>query len=299
LQHDENPTPETVPILDLTGLRVLIVDDNDVNRRVVHEQISSWGMRNGSFTSGTEALEAIRAAISSGDPYRIVITDYEMPEIDGITLAEAIKQDPALNDTVVVMLTSVGNWQELRGSERAVVDACLVKPVRHSQLLNALSTTWSKHVEAAPALLHAGREQSLAALHTNVSEGTGAAPTRVLVAEDNPINQKVARRMLEKLGVRVDVAANGREAVQMASDLSYDLIFMDCQMPDMNGYEASMEIRRRDKPDQRVPIIAMTADATTACREQCLAAGMDHFVAKPVKLDDLKTALKKTLLSMA
>jgi len=295
LPHDECPAPEAAPVLDLTGVRVLIVDDNEVNRRVVHEQISSWGMRNGSFASGTKALEAIHAAITSGDPYQIVITDYEMPEIDGITLAEAIRQDPALKDTVIIMLTSVGNWQELRGSERTVVDACLVKPVRHSQLLNALSTTWSKRVEAAPSVVHFGHQKSLVSLHNKISDRAGATPTRVLVAEDNPINQKVARRMLEKLGVRVDVAANGREAVQMASDLSYDLIFMDCQMPDMNGYEASIEIRRRHKPDQRVPIVAMTADATMACREQCLAAGMDHFVPKPVKLEDLRNALSKTL----
>jgi CheY-like chemotaxis protein len=243
LPVDTRPAPDPAPLIELAGLRVLIVDDNEVNRRVVHEQISSWGLRNGSYASGISALDALRAAVASEDPYQIVITDYEMPEIDGAALTAAIKADPVLKDTVVIMLTSVGNWREVRGSEREIVDACLVKPVRHSQLLNALSTTWSRRLEAAPETVSQSEyRRSLTALRTNtlISAGIPAgAPVRVLVAEDNAINQKVARRMLERLGIRADVAANGREAVQMTADLSYDVVFMDCQMPDMNGYEAS------------------------------------------------------------
>jgi PAS domain S-box-containing protein len=299
LPADTRPVPDSAPVVDLAGLRVLIVDDNEVNRRVVHEQISSWGMRNGSYASGREALDAIRAAIVSGDPYQIVITDYEMPDIDGATLTAAIKSDPELKDTAVVMLTSVGNWQEVRGSERDVIDACLVKPVRHSQLLNTLSTVWSRKVETVPVpAKQTGYQRSIAALGANTL-AQAALPVRVLVAEDNPVNQKVARRMLERLGTRADVAANGREAVQMASDLSYDIIFMDCQMPDMNGYDASLEIRRRQRTDQRIMIIAMTADASTGCREQCLSSGMDDFIAKPVKLEDLKTALSRAVASIS
>jgi PAS domain S-box-containing protein len=298
LPVDTRPAPDPAPIIELAGLRVLIVDDNEVNRRVVHEQISSWGLRNGSYASGLSALDALRAAVASGDPYQIVITDYEMPEIDGAALTAAIKADPALKDTVVIMLTSVGNWQEVRGSEREIVDACLVKPVRHSQLLNALSTTWSRRLESAPeTVAQSDYRRSLAALRTNTVTPAGS-PARVLVAEDNAINQKVARRMLERLGIRADVAANGREAVQMTADLSYDVVFMDCQMPDMNGYEASREIRRRQGPNQRVAIIALTADASVGCRAQCLDAGMDDVIRKPVKLDDLKTALAKALASV-
>jgi PAS domain S-box-containing protein len=305
LPVDTQPAPDPAPIIELEGLRVLIVDDNEVNRRVVHEQISSWGLRNGSYASGLDALDAVRAAIASGDPYQIVITDYEMPEIDGAALTAAIKADPVLKDTVVIMLTSVGNWQEVRGSEREIVDACLVKPVRHSQLLNALSTTWSRRLASAPGTVSQSEYQrSLAGLRTNaltlagtLAGAPGGTPVRVLVAEDNAINQKVARRMLERLGIRADVAANGREAVQMTADLSYDVIFMDCQMPDMNGYEASREIRRRQGPNQRVAIIALTADASVGCREQCLDAGMDDVIRKPVKLEDLKTALVKALAS--
>lgn len=298
LPIDTRPAPDPAPVIELAGLRVLIVDDNEVNRRVVHEQISSWGMRNGCYASGKEALKAVRAANASGDPYHIVITDYEMPEIDGAALTASIKADPKLKDTLVVMLTSVGNWQEVRGSEREIIDACLVKPVKHSQLLNALSTVWSRKLESTPqAATQTEYQRSIAALRANPF-GQAGTPIRVLIAEDNAINQKVARRMLERLGIRADVAANGREAVHMAADLSYDVILMDCQMPDMNGYEASLEIRRRQRPNQRLSIIAMTADATVGCREQCLAAGMDNFIAKPVKLQDLKTALSEALASV-
>jgi two-component system sensor histidine kinase/response regulator len=301
LPIDTQPPPSPDPMIDLTGLRVLIVDDNEVNRQVVHEQISSWGMRNGSFASGKEALEAIRAANASGDAYQIVITDYQMPEIDGATLAARIKDDPATKETVVIMLTSVGQWQEVSGLKGESIDAFLVKPVRHSQLLNTLSNTWSRKLESAPRLpVESVYPSSIAALqsaalHSRAS--LGDCPARVLVAEDNAVNQTVARRMLERLGIRVDVAANGREAVRMATDLSYDVIFMDCQMPEMNGYEASVEIRRQKGTNQRVAIIAMTADASVGCRERCIAAGMNDFIAKPVKLEDLRTALARAVPS--
>ena len=154
LPVDTQPAPDPVPAIDLAGLRVLIVDDNEVNRRVVHEQISSWGMRNGSFASGLDRRwTRFATPTASGDPYQIVITDYQMPEIDGATLAAAIKADPALQDTVVIMLTSVGSWQEVRGSEGEIVDACLVKPVRHSQLLNTLGDNLVRKLASRQARL--------------------------------------------------------------------------------------------------------------------------------------------------
>jgi len=297
---DEQPCPDPVPIVGLAGLRVLIVDDNEVNRRVVHEQISSWGMRNGSFASGAEALQAVRIAKANGDPYQVVITDYQMPEIDGATLAAMIKADPAIRDTVVVMLTSVGHWCDVRGLEGASIDACLVKPVRHSQLLNTLATAWSNKLQgAATGPTESEYRASLTALKSSVRGRLADCPVRVLVAEDNVVNQKVTRRILERLGIRADVAANGREAVQMMTDLPYDVIFMDCQMPEMNGYEAAVEIRRRERLNQHVAIIAMTADASAACREQCLAAGMDDFIAKPVKPEQVKVAMRKAAPSAA
>src|SRR5258708_3628566 len=296
LPLDAQPNPVAAPVVDLAGLRVLIVDDNEVNRRVVHEQISSWGMRNGSFASGEEALQAISTAQASKDPYQIVIADYQMPEIDGATLAAMIKADPAIKDTVIVMLTSVGHWRELSVLEGNSVDGCLVKPVRHSQLLNALATAWSNKLQSkAAGRTELDYQASLASLKSTLAERQAGSRVRVLVAEDNVVNQQVACRILDRFGIRADVAANGREAVEMLDTLPYDVIFMDCHMPEMNGYEATIEIRRRERPNRRVAIVAMTADVSAACREQCLAARMDDYVPKPVTLDHLTAVLQKVL----
>jgi signal transduction histidine kinase/DNA-binding response OmpR family regulator len=291
LKLDAQPEASSVPG-DLRGLRVLIVDDNAVNRRVLEEQITSWGMRNGTFASGERVVQALGEARQSGDPYRVVLLDYHMPGMDGATLAAAIKAEPALEGTVVVMLTSVGHWGEVRHLEGASIDACLVKPIRQSQLLNTLATACStKRLRglsepAAPKMLNEDQRQS-------VLEQYAGSQVRVLVAEDNVVNQKVAVRMLEKLGLRTDVAANGQEAVEMFDLLPYDLILMDCHMPEMDGYAATAAIRHREGAEGHVPIIAMTAEAMEGCREHCLATGMDDYIAKPVKLNDLVVAVKK------
>jgi len=276
-------------------LRVLIVDDNEVNRRVLHEQISSWGMRNGSYASAEQALNALRAGQMSGDPYDLVISDYQMPGLDGAMLASLIKADPAIEATVVLMLTSIGHCSEVRGLEDAGVDACLVKPVRNSQLLNTLASAWSKRLART-----AESEIRNVMLASNFPAARFVASSlRVLVAEDNFVNQKVALCMLERLGVRADVAGNGSEAVDMVGLRPYDVVFMDCQMPVMNGYEAAAEIRRREGPGRlRVSIIAMTAEVIMGTREQCIQAGMDDFIAKPVKVQDLIEVLEKRTRSL-
>jgi CheY-like chemotaxis protein len=217
-----------------------------------------------------------------------------MPGIDGATLAGAIKADPDIRNVVFVMLTSIGHWSEVTNLAGGDIDACLVKPVRHSQLLNTLAVAWSKrrfsiHDRVKPKQWRAEIEAA-----KPVEPGVfSTSPVRVLIAEDNPINQKVTSLMLEKIGLRADVAGNGREAVEMFDLLPYDLILMDCQMPEMNGYEATQEIRRREVPDLRVKIIAMTAEAIAGCKERCLEAGMDDFIAKPVNREQLLEALKK------
>ncbi len=301
LELDGQPGAMPVPATELKGLRVLIVDDNEVNRRVVHEQISSLGMRNGSYACGQDALDAIRAAKRDGDPFQIVIADYNMPGLDGAALAAAIKSAPELRGTAVVMLTSVGHWRELRHQEGASIDACLVKPVRQSQLSSTLANVWSKVLEAGDVV--EGRETSAIALSRAVGTSVNPNPSlvgrfanlpiRILVAEDNVVNQKVITRMLEKLGVRADVAANGREAVEMIELLPYDLVFMDCQMPEMNGYEAAVEIRRRQNCERRITIVAMTAHAMRESRTQCIESGMDDFVAKPVIVEELINVLTR------
>jgi CheY-like chemotaxis protein len=281
-----------VPVADLRGLRVLIVDDNPVNRRVLHEQITSWGMRNGSYSSGEEVMGALHAARRSGDPYQCVILDYQMPGMDGATLAREIKADPATRDTVLVMLTSVGYLGLLRQTEGASVDACLSKPVRQSQLLNTLATAWSKKQHMA-YVDPASPGHRIGEMKSALAGRLAGCPIRVLVAEDNVVNQKVAIRMLERLGLRADVAANGRETVRMFELLPYDLIFMDCQMPEMDGYEATRTIRRQEEPGRHVAIIAMTADAMAGCREQCIEAGMDDFIVKPVAMEGLFEVLQR------
>jgi CheY-like chemotaxis protein len=209
LKLDAQTHAQPVPTDDLRGSRVLIVDDTEVNRRVLHEHLSGWEMPNGSEAGGAEALKTLRAARRSGDPRRFVLFDYQIPRMDGAPLAAAIKTDPSLSDTVVIMLTSAGHWSEVLGMQAGAIDACLVKPVRQSQLLNTLATSW-------PRKLQAGVSERALTLHTSPAVRTlpgGASPghaLRILVAEDNAVNQKAAVRMLERLGVRRDVAANGR-----------------------------------------------------------------------------------------
>jgi len=288
LSLDSQPHTLPVPVDDLRGLRVLIVDDNEVNRRVLHQQIASWGMRNGSRASASEALKELRAAHASGDAYDFVLLDYQMPEMDGATLAAALRADPGIRRPVVVLLTSVGHLNHIRTLKGEVIDAFLTKPVRQSELLNTLATAWPRVIadaNAAPDLPEPPR--------TVPKVGSFESLPRILVAEDNAVNQKVAVRMLEKLGFRVDVAANGQEAVAMFRMLPYDLIFMDCQMPEMDGYAAAQEIRRSELPGQHVRIIAMTAEALVSAREECLAAGMDDYIPKPVKMEGLLEAVRR------
>jgi CheY-like chemotaxis protein len=268
------------------------VDDSEVNRRVLHEQIASWGMRNGSFATGEEALQALREAKAGGDPYHFAILDYQMPGMDGAALARAIREDAGIRETVIVLLTSVSQWIEVRQKESGTVDASLVKPVRQSQLFNTLSTAWSKTHQTS-VTPRGATESPLEEMRRALSLRFGGLPVRVLVAEDHIVNQKVAVRMLEKLGMRPDLAADGREAVDMFGLVPYDLIFMDCQMPEMDGYAAAREIRRREGPDHHVAIVAMTAEVMAGSREQCLEAGMDDHIGKPIKTEFLFEALRK------
>jgi signal transduction histidine kinase/CheY-like chemotaxis protein len=289
----DGPPTDAVPAADLRGLRVLIVDDNEVNRRVIHEQISSWGMRNGSYASAEDALMAIRDAQADGDPYDFVIADYQMPAMDGAALAVAINNDSSLDKPIIVILTSVGQLSEAKELQSSTVQACLAKPVRPALLLNALASAWSKKKAFVIANETTMTNATTVAL-SSVAGRFAESALRVLIVEDNVVNQRVARRMLERLGLHPDVAANGREALDMVQLLAYDVIFMDCQMPEMDGYEAAAEIRRREGPNPRVTIIAMTADVLKGSRERCFQAGMNSFISKPVKLDDLIKVLQLT-----
>jgi signal transduction histidine kinase/CheY-like chemotaxis protein len=299
LPTDPRPEVAPVPVEDLRGLRVLIVDDNEVNRRVLLEQTSAWGMRNDTLASGIRVTAALSKAASEGDPYDFLLLDCHMPGMDGPAVTAAVRSTPGIRDVPIIMLTSVmfrsGHWSGLM-SEGPFVDASLIKPVRQSQLLNALASTRAMRLHRSAQGSSGGRR---GAGETAAGLARECAGLRVLVADDNAVNQKVAARMLEKFGLRVDVAGDGREAVTMMSALPYDAVFMDCQMPELDGYEATREIRRAEDPGQRVVIIAMTADALAGARERCSSAGMDDYIAKPVLLEDLARAIEKWLTRRA
>jgi CheY-like chemotaxis protein len=278
--------PRTV---DLIGLRVLVLDDNEVNRRVVHEQITVFRMRNGSYGSAPEALQALRRAHDEGDPYDIAIADFQMPDMDGETFAREVKADPKLSGTIVVLLTSVGQTRETAALREAGIFACLTKPVRQSQLLNTLAAAWASRNDRRPTPPKGERRVNPIPPPT-VPLFNGYSP-RVLVVEDNVINQRIAARLLQNLGCTVDVVANGREAVEMIAGISYDLVLMDVQMPEMDGFAATGEVRKNGGPHTGVPIVAMTANAMAGDRERCLAAGMNDYLSKPVHPSDLQRVL--------
>jgi signal transduction histidine kinase/CheY-like chemotaxis protein len=266
----------------LRGLRVLVVDDHETNRRILHKQITSWGMHDGMAKDGTEALAALRSAAEGGEDYDLAILDMQMPGMDGIQLARAIGNEPAISSTRLVLLTSIGlNINE--AAREAGIEIVLNKPVRQSQLYNALAT-----MMAAPAVTP--EEPSVG------DAGSRATPEgeagNVLLVEDYPVNRMVATAMLERSGYRVDAVGNGKEAVEALSNVPYAAVLMDVQMPEMDGYEATAEIRRREEVSgRRTPIIAMTANAMRGDREKALEAGMDDYIAKPVRREELEAVL--------
>ena len=295
-EKQQDKTAATLPVkADLKGVRVLVVDDNETNRRILHHQVTWWGMRDDSAASGMQALEALRREAAAGDPYDLAVLDMQMPEMDGLMLARAIKSDPTIATTRVVMLTSHSNDVEL--ARQAAIAAWLTKPVKQSQLFDCLVTVMSGGISeatvSAPAeRIHQSFKPSLPTMPRRTPEH-GRAPVRILVAEDKIVNQKVALHQLQKLGYTADAVANGREVLEALEKVPYDIIFMDCQMPEMDGYEATAEIRQREGSSKHTTIIAMTAHVLEGAREKCLAAGMDDYVAKPVKPEALEVVLER------
>jgi CheY-like chemotaxis protein len=234
----------------------------------------------------------LRSAAERGEPYHLAILDMQMPQMDGMELARKIKADPSISPTRLIMLSSIGRRGEGEEARQASIEAYLTKPVRQSQLFDAIAMVMGEAAEeVAP---EQEKEQQLVTVHS-LKEAKGRSRIRILVAEDNAVNQKVAVMMLERLGYRADVAANGLEAVEALSRISYAAVLMDVQMPEMDGYEATREIRRREEneKDRRTPIIAMTANAMQGDRERALEEGMDDYVAKPVKLEALGAVLER------
>ena len=264
----------------LAGRQVLIVDDTAVNRDIMVRQLAPWGVHTKTAVSAAEGLMILRQAIRAGQAIDAVLLDHNMPEMSGIDLLAILRADPRLRSLKILLCSSsgVGSLKdELVGVE---VDGFLHKPLRHTTLLTRLAEMFGGAIEDSSTLASAP-----------VEPATPARRLRILVAEDNQVNQQVATGLITKLGHRVDIAANGREAVEAICNLPYDLILMDVQMPEMDGFEATAAIRRLNGGRADVPIIAMTANAMEGDPQKCLAAGMDDYIAKPVDRRKLANAI--------
>ncbi len=277
------------PSCELRGKRVLIVDDNATNRDILEHQADSWGMLRASAETGPQGLAMLNAAVAQGHPYDLVILDMHMPEMDGLEVAQRIKADPSLSAARLVMLTSVGLRGDARLAREAGIMAYLTKPVRQADLFSCLKAVMGAVHETATA--HLVTQYSLA-------EAERTLTGHVILAEDNPVNQQVAMGMLRKLGIQVTLACNGKEALEALNQATYDMVFMDCQMPVLDGYEATSAIRKLEREHlhgQHIPIVALTANALEGDREKCLAAGMDDYLSKPFKMDHIAVVLKRWL----
>ena len=245
-------------------------------------------MNSTAVEEGEKALAALSSALDAGGPFALVLTDMHMPKMDGFGLIERIRQRPELSAAIIMMLTSVGHRGDAARCQELGVAAYLLKPIRQSELREAIAR-----------VLGTGEQKGAVPLITRYSLGDALEPLavlRVLVAEDNPVNQRLASRLLEKRGHRVTVTANGREAVQALENQAFDLVLMDVQMPEMDGFEATVVIREKEKHNgAHIPIIALTAHAMKGDRERCLGAGMDGYLTKPIRSQELDELLEKYL----
>jgi two-component system sensor histidine kinase/response regulator len=285
---------------DLFDLRVLVVDDNATNRQILSHQILAWRMRPGSAVGGDEALTVLRAAAAEGNPYGLALLDVQMPEMDGLTLARAIKADPAIAGTRLIVLTSLGQALTAGELDEIGIDAYVSKPVKPSRLFDCLVNAMGETTD-----LSVFTKSVVAAFVPNPSDlNPQIEKMRILLAEDNIVNQKVALGQLRKLRYRADSVANGLEVLAALQLAPYDIILMDCQMPEMDGYEATRAIRKQEQSlgkacpwKSPVYIIAMTANAMQGDREKCLAMGMDDYLSKPVRPLELRAALERSKLA--
>jgi two-component system sensor histidine kinase/response regulator len=277
----------------------LVVDDNATNRKILHYQLEGWRMRHDCAADAPEALAMLHREAVAGDPYTLIILDMQMPGMDGLQLAQAIKADPAIASARLLMMTSFGHRSDDRLIEEVGIVACLTKPVKQSQLFDHLAMILGDDAHETDGSHAADAEkpspQTLATC-SPMSEKLvkeDGNPVRVLVAEGNVLNQKVILRQLQKLGYTAEAVANGSEVLHSLECLPYDIVLMDCQMPEMDGYEATAAIRQRQGTAKHTVIIAMTAHALQGDRGKCLEAGMDDYISKPLKLEHLQRVLER------
>jgi signal transduction histidine kinase/CheY-like chemotaxis protein/integral membrane sensor domain MASE1 len=263
---------------ELLHMPVIVVDDNATNRLILVEMTRSWGMNTAAAESGEAALAIMRNALAEKKKFRLAIIDGRMPQMDGFALAEHIRQDPQLESAIIMMLTSTEQGEDAARCRQLGISAYIVKPIRKAELLSAILNILGRR-----------------ALHEDKGEGKAKQATsglRILLVEDNPVNQTVGLRMLEKMGHRADLARNGQEALERIVEQIFDVVLMDVQMPEMDGLTATQHIRASEKKSGgHLPIIAMTARAMRGDRETCLAAGMDGYVSKPISREELQAAI--------
>ena len=267
------------PARMLSRLPVLVVDDNQTNRRILQEMLTRWNMRPVTADSATAAMAALEAALAWKDPFALALLDGHMPDVDGFMLAEQIIRDPRFAGLKTILLTSAGHSEDVKRAQQVGVSGYLVKPIKQSELFDAIIASTSEPISKQP---RKPRKKKLSPTRS----------LRVLLAEDNPVNQKLESRLLEKLGHTVTIVNNGKLAVSKSETVGFDLIVMDVQMPEMDGLEATRVIREREEVSgTRLPILALTAHAAAEDCERCLATGMDGYVSKPIRLAALQDAI--------
>jgi two-component system sensor histidine kinase/response regulator len=281
------PAEKKSPRADLTGIRVLIVDDNQTNRKILRYQTESRGMIADEAENGATAFAKLREASRAGNPFDLAILDLMMPEMDGFELAHFIKKDFSISDVRLILMPSFGQRGHGKIARQAGIAGYLIKPVKQTDLFTCIAD-----VLGEPEMPKETNAPALVTRHTLKAKRAGENK-RILIAEDNAVNQRVASLQLERLGYETDIVENGRLALEALDRREYSLVLMDCQMPEMDGYEATAEIRRRQQNGRRIPIIAVTANAMQGEREKCLAAGMDDYLAKPFKQKDLDALIKQ------
>ena len=275
--------------VDPSGLRALVVDDNSTNREILQAQLVSWRLQADIAGGASEALEMLEKAADRRQPYRFAILDMRMPKTDGMELAGEIKANPRTRDIILISLSSMGDPMKSEQMNRVGFAACLTKPALPSQLYDAI-------VDSLAAQVEPSREQGVA--NSKMDAGVRFDGVRVLLAEDNEVNRFLASELLSKCGCVCTMVENGREALDTALRETHDVILMDCQMPELDGFEASKAIRQAEKTAGdgiHRPIIALTANAIKGDRELCLAAGMDDYVTKPIDPPELFKAIRRQL----
>jgi len=296
LNQDAPSAPYLLQAGSLQGLAVLIVDDNATNRRLLEEHLLSWGMNPTTVESGAEALKALSAAEESGSPFKLALLDVNMPEMDGFSLAEEIKKTRGPDALSIMMLSSSAQPEDVARSRALGIAGYLTKPIRQSELLNAIMGALDFSVPESQEPLSA--VEPAASERANMEPDTPPRACHILVAEDNLVNQRVIVKVLEKSGHSAVVAANGREALEALEREQFDIVLMDVQMPEMGGFEATAAVREQEETTGgHIPIVAMTAHAMKGDRERCLEAGMDDYVTKPIKPDVVLDVIQRRALS--